>query len=154
MTRRGVTLLEMLIVVTIAGLIATLSFPALTSGLDALRLAQASDSIAAFLNTALTRAERRLEPVEITVSPRDNALSMRSAEPGLERKLALPAGVSIAAVWPRLPVDPTEPRRFLILPGATHPRFSVEIANQRGSRRLVGVDPLTGSPRIEKVESR
>jgi len=35
---RGVTIVEMLIVVTIIGLIAGISFPAVTSGIDSLRL--------------------------------------------------------------------------------------------------------------------
>ena len=37
-TRRGVTLVEMLIVVAIVGLIAGISFPAVSSGLESLRL--------------------------------------------------------------------------------------------------------------------
>ena len=48
----GVTLMELLIVVAIAGAMATLVLPAFSSGLDNLRLSQASDSVAAFLNGA------------------------------------------------------------------------------------------------------
>jgi len=36
--RRGVTLLEMLIVVALIGLLAGITFPAVTSGIDSLRL--------------------------------------------------------------------------------------------------------------------
>ena len=66
---QGVTIVEMLIVVTIIGLIAGISFPAVTSGIDSLRLASASDSLASFLNGAMNRAERRQDVVEIAGKP-------------------------------------------------------------------------------------
>jgi prepilin-type N-terminal cleavage/methylation domain-containing protein len=141
----GVTLVELLIVVAIVGLIAGISFPAVSSGLESIRLSSAAGSLAAFLNSALNRAERRQQPVEITIAPKDNAVWVRSAEPSYERKLEMPDGVTIEA---------QETRRFLLLPGGTAPRIGIEIANRRGPRRIVRVDPLTGVPRIERVESR
>jgi prepilin-type N-terminal cleavage/methylation domain-containing protein len=86
----GVTLIEMMAVVTIIGLIAAISFPAVTSGLESIRLASATDSVAAFLNGGLDRAERRQQAVEITVSATENSVTMQSLEPGLIRTLAMP----------------------------------------------------------------
>ena len=146
----GVTLIEMLIVVTIVGLIAGVSFPAVSSGIDSLRLASASDALVSFLNGALNRAERRQEPVEVAISMTENALFLSSTEPGFERKLAMPDGVKIVAVWPRLPVEDDAPRRFLLLPGSTVPRIGVEIVNRKGTRRIVRVNPITGVPDIER----
>src|SRR4051812_33426650 len=111
MARResGVTLLELLIVVAIAGAMATLVLPAFSSGLDNLRLSQASDSVAAFLNGALNRAERRQQVVELDVLPRENVLALRSADNTFARKLNLPDGVRIEG----------EPRQVMLLPGST-----------------------------------
>ncbi|MGH9661356.1 MAG: pilus assembly FimT family protein [Bryobacteraceae bacterium] len=148
MNRRGVTLVEMVIVVAIVGLIAGLAAPGLSTGLDTIRLAQASDSIAAFLNSALTRAQRRQQPVEVTIAPGENALVSQSVEPASRRRLAMPSGVTITAVLPRLAAETNEARRFVLLPGGAIPRLGVEIANQRGSRRVVAVDPITGVPRV------
>src|SRR5579871_5762521 len=78
--QRGVTLLEMLIVVTLIAIVAGLSLPSISSGLDSLRLRSASDSIVALLNTSLDRADRRQQAVEILISPRDNAIVARSAD--------------------------------------------------------------------------
>jgi prepilin-type N-terminal cleavage/methylation domain-containing protein len=147
--RRGVTLIEMLIVVMIIGLIASVSFPAVSSGLDSLRLASASDSLVSFLNAGLNRAERRQEAVEVAISTRDNTLTLTSAS--LSRKLEMTSGVTIEQVLPPLPEEIEGPRLFLLLPGGTVPRIGIEIVNRKGVRRIVRVNPMTGVPAIERV---
>jgi hypothetical protein len=142
----------MVTVVAIIGLIAAISFPAVTSGIDSLRMTSASDSIVAFLNAALNRAERRQEPVEVIVSVRENNLIMRSVDPSFVRTISLPDGVKIERVHPPIPGLEEEPERSLVLyPGSAIPRFGVEIVNRRGNRRIVRVDPTTGVPAVEQV---
>jgi prepilin-type N-terminal cleavage/methylation domain-containing protein len=145
---RGVTLIEMVTVVAIIGVMAGLLFPAVSSGLDSIRLASAADSIAAYLNSALNRADRRQQVIEIEISTKENALWLRSTEPGYERKLEMPDGVRIEAVLPALPEDGGD-RRIIVMPGSTPPRIGVAIVSRRGARRIVRVDPMTGVPRIE-----
>ena len=65
--QRGVTLLEMLIVVTIVALLAALTYPGVTSGLESIRLRTAGDSVSSFLSAAMDRVERTQQPVEIVV---------------------------------------------------------------------------------------
>lgn len=139
--------------VAIAGAMATIALPAFSNGIDSMRLSQASDSVAAFLNAAANRAERRQQVIEISIAPRDNLIALRSADSGLARKLDLPDGIRVDAVFPRLPGDTGEPRRFLLLPGATAPRIGVQLANRRGARRIVSLDPITGVPSIERPEN-
>jgi prepilin-type N-terminal cleavage/methylation domain-containing protein len=136
----GVTLIEMTIVVTIIGIMAGLSLPLLTSGLDALRLSQATDNVASFLNSAMNRVERRSQIVEIVVSPKENVLALHSTEPGFVRRLDLPASIKIAG----------EERQIVIYPGASFPRVGVELKTDRGARRIVRMDPTTGVPQIER----
>src|SRR5580698_3334258 len=137
----GVTLLEMLIVVTLIALVAGLSFPSVAAGLESLRLRSASDATVAFLNTALDRADRRQQAVEIRISPRENMLTARSADNVFVREVHLPENVSI--------INPNEPRRFLLYPGGSIPAIQVEIATQGGRRRRISVDPITGVSRSE-----
>jgi prepilin-type N-terminal cleavage/methylation domain-containing protein len=148
----GVTLIEMVIVVAIAGAMALIALPAFSNGLDSMRLSQASDSTAAFLNGALNRAERRQQVIEFSISTRENQILQRSADGAFARKLEMPEGVRIDAVLPRIPGEIGDVRRILLFPGATAPRIGVQLVNRRGARRLVTVDPITGVPKIEKLD--
>src|SRR5271156_1693366 len=112
----GVTLIEMVVVVGIISLIVGIAFPAVTSGIDSLRLNAATNSVVSFVNSGLNRTERRQQVVEITISKSENALFMRSTEPGFFRKLELPAGISIMHVLPELPDNPDAPRVFMLYP--------------------------------------
>jgi len=132
----------MLIVVAIVGLIAGISFPAVSSGIDSLRLSSASDSLVSFLNGALNRSERRQQVVQISISVEKNAVYLNS--PDLARELDMPTGITIEAVH--------GPPLFLLLPGATVPRVGIQIVNRKGARRIVRVNPMTGVPEIERVE--
>jgi hypothetical protein len=142
----------MMVVVGIVGLLAGLSFPAVSSGIDTLRLSAACDSVATFLNGALNRAERRQQVVEISVSPSENSLWIESTEPGFRRHLELPDGIRIEAVLPARPVEVEGLRRFVVLPGGVVPRMGVELRNRRGVRKTVRVDPITGVPEIRSPE--
>jgi len=133
----------MLIVVTLIALVAGISFPSIASGVESLRLRSASDSMVAFLNTALDRADRRQQAVEIRISPKENLLTARSADNGFARELHLPDNVNIT--------NPSEPRRFLLYPGGSVPAIQVDLATQGGRHRRVSVDPITGVSRAEAI---
>lgn len=154
-SERGVTLVEMVVVVAIIALIVGLSFPAASTGLDNVRMVSALDSVATFLNGAVNRAERRQQPVELVISPKEGRLALYSNEPGFTRELTMPDGVTIEAV---LPVeeggDPLLPRRVLFLPGATVPGIAIQLGNRRNAHRTVRLDPMTGYPRVESVEAK
>jgi type II secretory pathway pseudopilin PulG len=145
----------MVVVVAIIALIVGLSFPAASAGLDNVRMVSAVDSVATFLNTAVNRAERHQQPVQLVVFPNEGRLALYSNEPGFTRELKMPDGVGIEAV---LPVeeggDPAQPRRILFLPGATVPGIAIQLVNRRNTHRRVRLDPMTGFPRVESVEAK
>ena len=138
---------------TIIGLIAGISIPSVAAGIDSVRVSTASQSIASFLNAALTRADRRQQPMELVILPKENRIVMYSNEPGFERELKMPDGITIEAVLPKIEdsTDMQEGRRVILLPGATAPGIGVQIANGHGARRLIHLDPMTGFPKIESV---
>jgi prepilin-type N-terminal cleavage/methylation domain-containing protein len=142
----GVTLVEMMVVVAIIGLIAAISYPSAAAGIESARLASATDSVATFLNSAVNRVERRQQPIELIVSPKENRLTMYSNEPGFNRELKMPEGILLQG--------PEDDLRLILMPGATVPGIAIELANRRGGRRIVRLDPMTGFPRVESVPTK
>jgi len=143
----------MLVVVAIIGVMLAVVSPSLTGGLDAVRMTSATNSVAAFLNAAVNRAERRQIAVEVAISQKDSTLTMYSAEAGTPNELKLPDGILIDAVLPRTDEDADGVRRLILLPGASVPGVGIQLANRRGGRRIVRLDPMTGFPRTEYVSA-
>ena len=141
----GVTLLELLIVVTIIGIVAGVSFPSVTSGLSGLRLQTASGSVASFLTSSMNRVDRREEAAAIVVSPQENRLAVFTANSGdtPTRTMQMPQGIRI---------EGEEPRRYLFMPGGTVPRMTVILRNDKGARRSIQIDPVTAVPDIKRID--
>ncbi len=142
----------MLVVLAIIGLIAAIAAPSVANGIDSVRLVTASDNVSSFLNSAVNRTERRQQPVELVISAKDNSLKLYSTEANFSRELKLPDGVSLQL--PDNPDDPEGVRRLLIMPGDTVPGIGIQLSNRRGSRRIVHLDPMTGFPRVESVNTK
>src|SRR6476646_10851831 len=115
----GVTLVEMLVVVTIIGLVTAIMAPSMMAALDGVRMASASDNVASFLNSAVNRVERRQQVMEVIVSIKENKLVMVTNEPGFTRELKMPQGIAIEAVLPRNDNENGEFRRLILLPGGS-----------------------------------
>jgi prepilin-type N-terminal cleavage/methylation domain-containing protein len=141
----GVTLIEMLIVVTIISIIAGLSFPALTSGLGSIRLSSASGSAASFLTSAMNQVERRELAEVVVIAPQENQMAVYTAASGEkpDQVLRMPQGIKI---------EGDDPRRFLLQPGGTFPRITLVLHNEKGSRRSVRIDPITAVPEIRRLD--
>jgi type II secretory pathway pseudopilin PulG len=140
-------LIEMLVVMALIALIAAMSAPSISAGLDTLRLRSSSDAIVGFLNSALSRADTRQQAVEIVISPADGTLTARSSDGGFEKRLEIASPVKILSVRPALADGAQgEARRFLVYPGGSAPKIAIEIANDKGRTRTVSVDPITGVP--------
>lgn len=145
--RRGVTLLEMLVVVAIIGAIVGISVPALTAGLAGVRLNSAAGSVASFLTSSMNRVERREQAAAIVIDPSKNAVEFFTAASGANAadSLAMPSGVTI---------EGQEPRRFLLYPGGAFPQMEVVLRSEKGARRSVSIDPITAVPNIRRVEEK
>jgi prepilin-type N-terminal cleavage/methylation domain-containing protein len=144
-SQAGVTLIEMLIVVMIIGIIAGVSFPALTAGLAGVRLSSASGSAASFLTAAMNRVERRELAAAVVITPKENLMEVYTAASGSkpDTTFRMPQGIAI---------EGDAPRRFLLQPGGTFPRITLVLRNEKGARRSVRIDPATGVPDIRRVD--
>ena len=140
----------MLIVVALIGLLVGISFPAVSAGVETLRLTSAGDGVASLIGGALNRADRRQQAIEIAIDTHENVVTARSIPAGFDRRLQMPAGVRILRVTPPPLAESDEPRRFVVYPGGAPPRLAVELVNVKGARRVIALDPVTGVPRVER----
>jgi prepilin-type N-terminal cleavage/methylation domain-containing protein len=146
---RGVTLIEMLIVMAVIALVAGMAAPSVSAGIDSLRLRSTSDAMIGFFNTALARADTRQQVVEILISPADGTITAVSGDKGFMKRLDVVSPIKILSVRPELggdAGDQNQTRRFLVYPGGSVPKIDIEIGNSRGRKRLVSIDPVTGVP--------
>jgi prepilin-type N-terminal cleavage/methylation domain-containing protein len=144
-SQRGVTLLEMLIVVAIIATVAAVSFPALTSGIAGIRLSSAASGTASFLTSSMNTVERREQAAAIVVTPKENRVDVFTAASGLKPASTFqpPAGISF---------EGEDPHRYLLFPGGSFPRIALVLRNDRGSRRSVTVDPVTAVPQVTRLQ--
>jgi prepilin-type N-terminal cleavage/methylation domain-containing protein len=152
--RRGVTLIEMMVVVIIVALIVSISTPSITAGIDAVRLATAASSVAAFLNSASNRAERRQRPVELIIFTKTASLQYLSTDAASQHELKLPDGIAIEPLSALPSEDAEGASRWLFMPGGAAPAVAIQLSNQHGGRRTVRLDPMTGYPRVEIGETK
>jgi type II secretion system protein H len=150
--QRGVTLIEMMVVIMIIAVIVTITTPSVSAGIDAVRLATATSSVAAFLNSASTHAERRERPVELVISAK--TLQFISTDPGSEHEFTLPDGITMAPISALPSEDAEGVSRWLFMPGGAVPSVAIQLSNQHGGRRTVRLDPMTGFPRVEIGETK
>ncbi len=134
LSQRGVTLIEMLVVVAILGIMSAITYPSITAGLDSLRLTTACDDVANVVAAAQNFAERRQRTVEVRITPR----SVEATAEGLNRRLSLDPALTIAG----------EPRSIFVDPAAPLPGIAVDIFTKRGSRRSLKIDPISGAAEI------
>ncbi len=156
--QHGVTLLEMLIVLALIGIMASVVWPAAAAALEGVRLRSSADAIGSLLAQAALRVDRRQQPVEIVIDGEQGLLAVIGVSRTDRREVRLDEEIRVTGVEPRLqPEDggeegqPVE-RRFVLLPGAGWPAIRIELANARNARRVVRLDPITGAPEVRMPE--
>ena len=149
----GITLLEMMVVVALLSLIAGLTYPGVSRGMERIRLRVAADDVAAFLSQAMNRTERTETPIEVRFLKAQGTIEMAGPATPL-RTLKLPDGVTLSEVYPE-PEDGslTEPS-FLLLPGGAFPDVTVELSTRSAGKRTVRIDPVTGAPVVNPVQTQ
>ena len=149
-SRRGLTLLEMMIVMLLVSLIVGISYPSIGAGLDSLKLRSQADRAAALLTQGITRVERTQAPMELLLDRAAGRIVLRDLPGRYLRELKIESGVEIRAILPPLPVSGAETSRLVLLaPGEPFPSVGILLANTRGQKKLVRIDPLAAIAVVE-----
>lgn len=148
--RRGITLIEMLVVIAVISLIMGVAYPSVSRGLESVRLRMASDDLASFLSLAMNRVEKLESPVEVRFLGAQRMIEIGGPSMAV-KTLKLPDGIGIGEIYPAIPGDAQTERSVLLMPGAPFPRLTIELTSQGGGRRVVRIDPATSTPIIDEI---
>lgn len=153
--QRGITLLELMIVLMVVSLMVGITYPSVSAGIDSLKLRAEADRAAALLTQAITRVERTQAPLELLADRAAGRIAVRDLHGRFSREQKLDAELKIAEILPPLPGAGEETSRIVLLgPGEPFPAVGLVFANSRGQRRLVRIDPLTAMAVVETPADR
>ena len=146
---RGVTLLELLVVIVLASVLLAVVFPSVGAGLRTLELRSAAQRLAASARYARDQAvhRQRFYALEIDATARTVTVTDFAGES--RRSFELPASVRVERILPEETRDEST-RRFLFSPDGNAPAFEIVLGNDR---RQVAVrsNPLTGFPKVAEL---
>jgi len=139
----GITLLEMLVVMTLIGLLASVATPSVTAGMETVKLRNSAERLAATLRLARERAVRTRHYFQVTVDPQTRRVELRDLEGDFARDWQLPETISVKVDRPLL---------FQFAPDGSVPSLHVELENSR--RRVVSVDmdAFTALPTVTETK--
>lgn len=137
--RAGVTLLEILVATTLAGLALAVAYPGLDRALDGVRLRSASDAAGTLLLQSQQYADRNRTAVAIRIDPSAGLIQAATDDGTWHRELAFRPPVRI--------VSPDQELAVILRPADLPPNLTIAFAVP-GERRLgFSVDPLDGTLR-------
>ena len=138
--RGGFTLLELIVVLVLAGLVAALVVPSFSGTLESTRLRSGAAEIRAVFTLARTLAASgsRVRAVAFDAGKGEYEIE------GEARKYILPEGIRIEAARFRGGTAEQETFRVRFFPDGSAEEASILVASTAGGRLRVTVDPLTG----------
>ena len=137
----GFTLIEMLVVITLVGLMAAVVAPSVGAGVETLRLRSSAERLAATLKLARERAVRTRHYHEVAVDPELRRVEMKDLEGDYARDWEIPETLKVIADCGLRIADCQT--TFLFSPDGSVPPAKVLLENSRGRRIEVVMDPFT-----------
>lgn len=141
--RTGLTLLEVMVATTLAGLALAVSYPGVDRALDGIRLRSASDAAGTLLIQSQQYADRNRVAVAVRIDPSANLIEAGTGNGPWHRELAFRPPVRI--------VVPDRELTLVLRPGDLPPDLTVALAARGDGRVGFSVDPLDGTLRDLKA---
>ncbi len=147
---RGVTLLELLVVMALAAALVALVFPSAGAGLRTLELRSAAQRLASAARFAREQAVYQKRIFEIEINPESGTISLADLQRGTRQSFQLPPSVRIEKILPEEFGRTSATRTFLFAPAGEMPVFEVVLGTE--SRQMsIKSDALTGYPKVSDL---
>jgi general secretion pathway protein H len=147
----GVTLVELLVVMTIASVLLALVFPSIRAGMGTLELRSSAQRLAAASKYARDQAIYRQRPYELEIDTDAKTVSILDSNGG-SRSFDLPADIRVTEILPSQDDATSRILRFAFSPDGSTVPFQIALENPR--RRIeISADPLTGFPKVSDIQA-
>lgn len=137
--RPGLTLLEVLVATTLAGLALAVSYPGVDRALDGIRLRRASDAAGTLLLQSQLYADRNRVAVAVRIDPAASLIQAGTGDGTWHRELEFQRPIRI--------VVPDRELTVVLRPADPPPNLTVALAARGDARVGFSVDPLDGTLR-------
>ncbi len=133
--------MEMLVVMSLIGLLASVATPSVTAGMETVKLRSSAERLAATLRMARERAVRTRHYFQVTVDPQTRRVELRDLEGDFARDWEMPETISVKLDQPLL---------SQFAPDGSVPALHVELENSRKRLISVDLDAFTALPTIKE----
>jgi len=147
----GFTMLELIVVMLILALVATISIPALSRGTSILNLQTASRDVLNTFRFAREKAVTEQTTMLLVVGRKERKLELANILGESARAYTLPDGINIQRME-RAGSEVSEDTMIVrFTPNGNLESVGIRLASDRGARMQIISDPLGGGARVEPV---
>jgi prepilin-type N-terminal cleavage/methylation domain-containing protein len=145
----GMTLLELLVVLTILSLLAGLVVPRMGPWLDNWKLRSAAERIAQTLRYTRARALFEQHYYVVEIFPQRNLVRILQADSAFVREFPLPDGIQVETDEEQGTFRTPEVVRFILPPSGEVEEKNLWLRNKQGRAVKIHLDFLLGGPGVE-----
>lgn len=149
-SRRGVTLLELLVVMTLLAIVSALVYPSFGSALSSLRLRGEARQVVSACRLAKWEAIARRQPFLLLVNLEKNQLAVTDASRQVMKGMELPPGIRIFQSQKISENGSADAGEFYFFPNGTAETGTIVLRDDHGRNLKVVIDFLTGDAKIEE----
>jgi general secretion pathway protein H len=152
---KGFSLLELLVVLMLLAMLLAVVIPSVGRGVATVKLKTSSREIAAAIRLARSKAVREQQVYVLGFDTEKDEVELSSANSSYRKSFALPEGIRFkqaGLLEGALDRDEKTPM-FYFMPNGNSQSFQVSIRNEQGRTFKVIQGSLTGTPKIEEIET-
>ena len=148
--RRGITLLEVLVVMTLIAILSALVYPSFGNALSTLRMRGAARQVISACRLAKWEAVSKRQPYRLLVDVEKNQIVVADLAGLRSKEIDLPAGLRVFQSQKISENGPANASEFYFFPNGTAEAGAITLRDSQGKDITVKIDLLTGDAAIQE----
>jgi type II secretion system protein H len=147
---KGITLLELLVVMTLIAILSALVYPSFGNALSNLRLNGESRRLISACRLAKWEAISKHQPFRVVVDIQQNRIFVADVATKTLKELELPPGIRIDRAQKTSPDGVMDTTEFYFFPNGTAEAGVIVLRDDREHKVKIGIDMLTGDAKVQE----